>query len=780
MWGNRFWNLLHVISVTASERPWIVFIFLTKVLPELLPCHACYTHHIIQMMEGHMSELSDITILSKEPLQSDKRRYDLIAFVCMLRYQVAMRNINCRKKVNMRLHDAMLKYLNVEVPFGSSKNKDPTIMDPVIRSPNVKKLIMKAGKFVPFHLYCSDLWFVIHASSFVLPGKEDGEALRASSANRSRMVAWFMKHVPLMLPQAHFRFAAKVWNDFRGQRSATKTLGALESYRKEIDVIFHDRSKVISFMYFLHSRMRERYRTGELETCNHVSLSKHVKTYKEFVFTAMNHENVVKMTKNSGKNKIRSSLALRNVLSESQKEVIRVTRTLHKTKKQIDDTKDLENHLEVQRKVDNLIRRDSVKTVTRFMLQNDKIKKILNLHRMTTGLAKLVSMMIQSDAVLHRGGDESRSSDNSEHNFSQFGVFTVTSGVDGGDDDFIKRFENAVITETDVREITERNFRFEKLSIERRIMKMFDSNSTSSSYKPSDDRSRNSCCQAMDYSNGEGCKKSACIQKLSKGTFLCQSWEFCKDHGDVIKHLQIAECANKLASVHLNIVDSIVRFSSKLAHESIVSGSSGVLLKEKVLDKRTFPFGFCTMEDGLNVEMASMSFFTANMVIHMLCYARFVFLSRSSLLLFLCRCKTCAYRKISTESCLRKVNLWNVPSFSPNTEEFRNQIRMYRACSRIENELENKTMLLMHTESEQVVHKLFYNPDFTGVVGKEDVKVCAWIGNEKVPTRTTMRSIKVLAMSTKKEIEEVKKKRNVREDEFMTMHDVFIHLLETS
>lgn len=806
VWGNHYWNMLHVFSISAAHKPGHMFHFFLKVLPELLPCAACRSNHILQMIDGHLYDLAKITVLCNRPYSCSHRRFLLIVFVCVLRFTVTNVNLKCKKRVKYRLFNFFKRVMYIDVPFFSKKSISEALE-------SVKDEIVAFGTFVPYKHYSKDCWFMLHMSAFTLPPNDE---YHLEKQYQYIQFSWFLRNILFFIPDAHRIFVLRHWSNVYGGLCDSSTFytnvvdegHTLRKINDYVSNIITSRKQIILFLYQLHQTLRNAYiGFTDSENINNYTLSYHTRKYRELVFLIAEYKD----------RKINQNFSITTTTSsiDAQDKTLLFDHVHISLQIALNDAATMLRYLQLG--VYGIRQKSSSHDCN--PLQLDFVTRRVTIHRTFQLLKPLIrngsqpyvrltewlqdislmnhalALLSRSAAVIKRSGDCVREYDNHPHHH-KLGFF-----YDKDIDTEYKPYFSALhldqehklqegeasyqqplvlFSELDLRSILSRLFHSQLFSIFLSSTHRSSNKNNSSLLEEEHEKKSHTTqgCDAMLYSRDSYCNKPAVSSLLRHEHTLHGLYKLCPEHQNYTTWIAISLTSKKNAEYFLFLIDRLTTWSAQLAKICLTRGGdelSNHIPQAHIDISNQFLCGFQREQKNTHPRrtpnvptITTMTVLTQEVTCYMFASVYSTFLSNATLIMFLGLVRTCVYTAIDTRIYLEKK--WPLYHTLPSINDCRLQLSYTIACKHLDKlfnlvnpDDNNVPVVALHLKSKRVIRILF-NPNASQVVEFQeesttthtttikpvlksgDIKVCAWIKGEKFPIRSSLASIYVVMM----------------------------------
>lgn len=707
VWGNKYWNVLHVLSITGARDPEGMFLLLHSVLPEILPCAACRANHMLQMLESHGAELAKITILSKLHRDSPQRRFDMILFICQLRYNVTYRNIKCRKRIYKRLHDFFKIIMNISIHFSRFSNVQLALE-------SEKKRIQTYGNFVPYFQYSKDLWFMIHLSSFILPPPHvDNQQAELNDVGRNHQFlsfSLFIKLIGKLLPTSHINRFMIQWCTCNGgltidDSSCMQVIDYKYSIMKIysiIDNICLDRHKLLLLLFNIHNmtrRYNNRISTNIIENNNNTdNWNQHVRRYRELVFltarySALQVKNTHALKNNNNINDDNQDFSYEAclLLSKFTGKNMRCTMNI-----MIQIMRSLRNRfypcntIQIANVVDDTIKSKVNKVLSAFAKSSGNYKLLMKWVSIMFVMDDITNVILHSEALLKRSGDVCREYDDHEYNVEIGTLINYKKKLFKPETyDFLQKRNininnyHCLLTELNVRHYA---YSIYSYSVFRQtclssihynnLNKNVVTNEAAryvlvNEHNNYNDTTNTSSCDAIEFDGDGHCHRPYCTNidvNLNVPSTIGKNFKFCRKHIHYYSILNCVEVTLHNVEKHFNLIDSVYKWSAYVTREFLRHGDkehNNIFIKPVSQLNNRFLHNIEEYRHYLpqqefyndtvhNEEAFNMSAVTFLAVYHMSMAIYSIALSKMIMVFFLSLVRTCAYKSIEITAYLKE------------------------------------------------------------------------------------------------------------------------------
>lgn len=207
-----------------------------------------------------MDAIANVTIKNEAPVHSGERRFALIRHICRMRIEVSRRNMLCEARVRSRMRSFFLHAYGIDVGV-DAKDSDAWL----VSLDRNKDAILANGPWVPYAVYGSDLWFMLHVCAFGLPCDDnhrdpswapddfsDNHTANVELEAQRVAFAWLASHILMLIPESHRLFVTRHY-----YRPLTKGQDPLDAIAKA--ALHGRRAECIARLYLMHRTLRNIY-----------------------------------------------------------------------------------------------------------------------------------------------------------------------------------------------------------------------------------------------------------------------------------------------------------------------------------------------------------------------------------------------------------------------------------------------------------------------------------------------------------------------------------------
>lgn len=828
VWGNHYWNVLHVLSITGANEPEGMFLLLHSILPELLPCAACRANHMLQMLESHGAELANISILSKLDRNSPQRRFEMILFVCQLRFNVTFRNMKCRKKVNQRLQCMFQKLMGISINFNDYKTVHEALE-------SKKKDIQNFGSFISYNYYNKDLWFMIHLSSFILPHPQSDNEKGINSINdiarNHQFVSFslFIKILVKLLPRMHIYQVMRQWCICNGGLSVhdnyiMQIIDYKHSLKKVygiIDNICFNRHKIIIFLFNIHELIRRSNkllffvsRTYYNEEHRYSRWNKHIRRYRELVFLTSRYEALLIKNMQSRRNiKHKSdnnssvsnknnyfllSKFTSNLLYKSMYIVIQMMRSLRSPLYP-------HNSIKISNVVDDVIKLQINKLFSNYSKIPLNYKALMRWVQLMMVMDNITNVVLHSGALLKRSGDVCRENDNHEYNY-EFGKLINYKKIFKAET--YRFFEqknidiesyHCLLTEFNIRHYANScyiypSFRRSCLNSDKHHTTVEIAMNTLPNNNIKDNLSLSGCCDAVEFDANGICSRTPCVDIINP-SIIGRNFNFCNKHIHYYSILNSVEISLNNVEKHINLIDTVYKWSAYVTREFLRYGDKehnnifikplGSLEHDYLHNVKEYRHLSKYNNTFSNEETFNMTAVTLQSVYHMSMAIYSLTLSKILMVFFMSLVRTCVYKNIELTTYLKtKFPLQETLISSEDCKllyiyhslhKYIDRMFLGDDNDRIRSQNYTPSIIALH-EKKSIVMKLMMNPNALKIVcfsddkkkiilKDKDIKVCVWLKDTSIPIKSTLQSIYVTTLPSRSLYKEILHHNNQNDDD---------------